>query len=361
MGRKKLPDYLPILNDKMAKGDYKPYYQEREITEPVMLCDDNGDLNPDAVGWSRKVLTTANMRGHWGRKKRWHFWNVICHDFVISVTLAHLDYMVFCAIMFEDFKDKRSYIAVAPKTGLGRVDMPEDVEGSVEYNSLMVKLSMENLGDSIKVKVSCRDPLLRSLSAEFTIPRPESHDTLNFVTPWAKDRFQMNTKINSLPTEGFVEVFGKKYIMDPEKCHAVMDLGRGIWPYRACWNWGVATGVVDGDLVGVNMGDRWTVGTGASENGIWVNGRLTKVMEDLKWDGDRIDWMKPWHVYSQHSDAIDMTMTPFLEKAHSLNLGFTGTGGAQVFGTWDGVVRPEGREVKIKNLVGWLEEFWFKW
>ena len=49
---------------------------EREITEPVDLCDGRGRLNPDARGWSRQPVLRANLVGRHGRKKRWDYWNV---------------------------------------------------------------------------------------------------------------------------------------------------------------------------------------------------------------------------------------------------------------------------------------------
>ncbi|WP_347813327.1 hypothetical protein [Actinomadura sp. KC345] len=42
---------------------------EREITEAVDLCLPSGRLNPDAVGWTRRPLHRADLRGR-GRVKR---------------------------------------------------------------------------------------------------------------------------------------------------------------------------------------------------------------------------------------------------------------------------------------------------
>jgi hypothetical protein len=36
--RRQVPDWMPIVNPRMAEGDYRPYYTEREIIEPVDLC-----------------------------------------------------------------------------------------------------------------------------------------------------------------------------------------------------------------------------------------------------------------------------------------------------------------------------------
>ena len=66
-----LPDHMPIVSAKIATGDYRPYYQEREITQPVDLCDARGVLNPQAVGWSRRPLVRSNLSGHRLRKKKW--------------------------------------------------------------------------------------------------------------------------------------------------------------------------------------------------------------------------------------------------------------------------------------------------
>lgn len=57
---------------------------EHEITEPVDLCLPDGSLNPAAVGWSRKPLHRANLRG-WGRTKRWEYWCVTTPTHLVAL------------------------------------------------------------------------------------------------------------------------------------------------------------------------------------------------------------------------------------------------------------------------------------
>ena len=149
--------------------------------------------------------------------------------------------------------------------------------------------------------------------------------------------------------------------MHPELCHGVQDFGRGVWPYRSFWNWGVCTGVQGGVPVGVNVGSKWTTGTGSNENGILIDGRLHKVMEDLEWRYDPANWMSPWRVRATHSGAIDLTFNPTVVKTVGVNLGVLATGGTVAFGTWEGSVRGGDREVRIDGLVGWAEEFAHRW
>ncbi|WP_255510160.1 DUF2804 family protein [Micromonospora sp. AP08] len=64
---------------------------EREITEPVDLCGPDGRLNPAAVGWSRRPLHRANLRG-WGRAKRWEYWGVVTPTHILGLVASSLDY-----------------------------------------------------------------------------------------------------------------------------------------------------------------------------------------------------------------------------------------------------------------------------
>jgi hypothetical protein len=357
---KRLPSHLPILEGKNARREGLAYYREREILEPVDLCDQRGLLNPDAVGWSRHPLVRANLSRRWPRKKKWNFWNWISPEFVFSVTLADIDYASFCSVSFVDFEsgESLSNIALGPPR---RFPMPELVEASVGFEGGSMRYSNQNRDGELLVNFRGKARNGKEIAAEFRVCKPEGHETLNIVVPWTPRHFQMNSKHNTLPCEGQVEVGGRPYPMDPERCHAVQDFGRGIWPYRSFWNWAVCTGQQGGDLIGVNMGARWTTGTGVNENGICLNGRLHKIMEDLDWSYDPGDWMKPWRVRSQHSDSIDLALQPIVAETSKLDLGLVRTGGVCCFGRWSGRIEVEGAPVELDGLIGWAEEFDHRW
>src|SRR5262249_50118185 len=111
--RAALPDYLPIVAERLRRGDYRPVYTEHEIDAPLDLCDGHGRVSPAAVGWSRRPLVRANISGHWLRKKRWNFWNWIGPRCVFSVTMADIDYAACCQVSFIDFETRRSTGATA--------------------------------------------------------------------------------------------------------------------------------------------------------------------------------------------------------------------------------------------------------
>jgi hypothetical protein len=355
----RLPDHLPIL-DRPGAARAGPVYVEREITAPVDLCDARGRLNPGAVGFSRRPLVRANLSGRWPRKKRWNFWNWIGPDFVFSVTLANIDLASFCAFTLTDFNDG-AHFAGASYGRPGGFAPPEQVEASVAYEGGGIRYANRIDGSDLAVSFRGRAAGGTEVAAEFAVRRPAGHESLNVVVPWTPTHFQCNSKHAALPCEGELRAGERRYRLEPRTCFAVQDWGRGIWPYHSFWNWGVATGYAGDVLLGVNFGAKWTTGTGSNENGILWNGRLHKIMEDLHWEYDPVEWRKPWRVVAPHSGAVDLVLEPVAAHTPRVNLAVLATGGVCAFGRWRGRVRAEGRELAVDGLIGWAEEFAHRW
>ena len=351
---------MPVMARRMARGDYRDVYIEREITAPTDLCDAGGRLDSAAVGWSRTPLVRANLAGHWPRKKRWNFWNWISPRFVFSVTLADIDYAAFCQVTFIDFVTRRTVAGMALARP-GSFAMPEHVARTVAFERGAMRYANVQDAGGMKVDFSGTATTGEAITAYFVVRPPPAEESLNVVVPWSATHFQLNSKHAALPCEGTVDVGASRYVMEPSECHGVQDFGRGVWPYRSFWNWGVATGVQDGVRIGVNVGAKWTTGTGVNENGILVDGRLHKIMEDLRWDYDPDDWMRPWRVRALHSGAVDLTLEPIVAHRTRTSLAVLSTGGVCCFGRWHGTIRVDGEDVRIRELVGWAEEFAHRW
>jgi hypothetical protein len=352
---------MPIVAARATGDGDGSRYVEPEIIQPVDLCDAQGRLNPAAVGWSRSPLVRANLRGHWPRKKRWNFWNWISPRFVFQVTLADIDYAAFCQGTLIDFDSGRTFAATAIARP-GSLALPEHVERTVAFRGRSLQYTnVQDGGDRMKVDFAGTARSGERMTADFSVHVPAGQESLNIVVPWSATRFQLNSKHNTLPCEGAVQVGDRRYVMDPRECHAVQDFGRGIWPYRSFWNWGVATGMQDGVRVGVNVGAKWTTGTGVNENGLLIDGRLHKIMEDLDWRYDPADWMRPWRVRAAQSKMVDLTLEPIFAHRAAMSLGLLSTGGVCCFGRWHGSIRFADTEVRIRDVIGWAEEFAHRW
>ena len=141
----------------------------------------------------------------------------------------------------------------------------------------------------------------------------------------------------------------------------VLDVGRGRWPYSTRWNWGGGAGVAtDGaTVVGLQFGAKWTEGTGATENGVIVDGRVSKIGEELTWEYDPENWMAPWRV---RGEAVDLTFTPEHVRESITDLVVVSSRTHQCFGTWSGRVRDEkGRWVTVADVFGWAEDVRNRW
>jgi hypothetical protein len=287
-------------------------------------------------------------------------WNWIGDRFVFSVTVADIDYAAFCQASFIDFERQQS-VAVTALALPGTLHMPEHVERTIAFRSRALEYVNAADGGDMKVAFTGAASGGQRIVADFAVLEPAGQESLNIVVPWNATRFQLNSKHNTLPCEGEVRVGDERYRLEPATCHAVQDFGRGMWPYRSFWIWAVVTGVHDGRRIGVNLGGKWTTGTGVNENGVFVDGRLYKVMEDVVWSYDSGDWMRPWRVSAPHSAMVDLTLQPFFVHRTRISLGVLRSGGVCCFGRWSGTIRFDAEVVQIRDLIGWAEEFDHRW
>src|SRR5262249_32069646 len=157
---------------------------------------------------------------------------------------------------------------------------------------------------------------------------------------------------------GHVTLNGERHEFSAPASFGCLDYGRGVWPEHTTWNWGSASGYQNGRLVGLNLGGQWTDGTGMTENGICVDGCLTKISEDLAFEYDRSSMMNPWRVRTSVSDRVDLTFAPEFERVN-----FSGdqtrqsffSDAHQVFGTYSGRITPDGEApIELRDMFGWI-------
>jgi hypothetical protein len=100
-----------------------------------------------------------------------------------------------------------------------------------------------------------------------------------------------------------------------------------------------------------------------TENAVCIDGRLTKISEDLVFDYDAADMMKPWRVRTAATGCIDLRFLPEFERATaSGNKKGNSTEAHQMFGCYSGCITPDGGEaIELHDLFGWIEEHKARW
>jgi hypothetical protein len=334
---------------------------EREITTPVDLCDSSGNLNRDAIGWSREPLHRSNVRGHLLRKKRWNYWAVTSDRYLFSATVADIDYMGLAFVYFLDFETHR-FIEKTVSVPFARLPMPEAVYEDVRFRHKRLRVTLKDDGANARITAKAHSFAGQPMRAEIDVGRPAGHEMLNVVIPWSQNRFQFTSKQNTLPASGFVEIGGERYEFEKGKSWAVLDYGRGVWRYETFWNWGAASGVQNGHTVGLNLGGGWTDGTGMTENGACIDGRLHKIHDDLAFNYDSSDFMRPWTVQTRASGLVNLKFEPFFERVAKTDLLILKSEVHQVFGRYKGsIAAADGTRYEISDLLGWVEQHNARW
>lgn len=334
---------------------------EREITSEVLLCDEQGNLNPDAVGWSRKPLHTCNVRGHYPRKKKWDYWCITGERFLFSATIAHIDYLSLGAIYFLEYDTSRFAEQACVKFFSRYPLMLDRVDESVCFFQRRLRLEFHRREDGVDMEVQSKRFGGKPFHASLQIRRPAEQECLNVVIPWNRRRFQFTSKQECLPASGTLTWGEEVLTFSPGSAFACLDFGRGVWPYRTAWNWASFSGHSGSDVVGLNAGAKWTDGTGMNENGILLNGRMHKISEDIEFEYDAKAFMRPWKLKTKESDAVNLEFTPFYEKAGALNLLLISADTHQLFGHFTGTLRVDDKTIVIDRQLGWAEEHRARW
>jgi len=335
--------------------------QERELTAPIDLCLPNGRLNPAAVGWSRTPLHRGNLHGRWPRKKRWNYWAITTETHLFSATISHLDYAGLVFVYYADFTSGQ-FMETTRLLPLGRgCQLGDAVADDAHYHSRDLHIAMQQTDGGVDLAVGIADFQGQPLTARLAITIPPQHETLNVVVPWDERTFQFTSKQNCLPAVGVVTIGEQETLFSGAQSFACLDFGRGIWPRHCRWNWGSASGRQNGRLIGLNVGGQWTDGTGSTENGVCVDGRLHKLAADLTWQYDKTNFMRPWRI-SDPDGRLALTFTPFLERVAASNVGLVRSEVHQMFGRYSGHVTTDANEtVAVHDLVGWAEDHVALW
>jgi hypothetical protein len=333
---------------------------ETELTARVSLTGPDGRLNPAAVGWSRRpVVDTAGLmlgpHRSWGRTKRWEYWNVITPTHILALTVSSIDYAAVHEVWVFDRATAKSWSQAATVLPAKDVTLaPILGKGSARARAKDLEIDLDPLphgGTRLRAAIP-------EASFDVQVSRPPHQDCLAVVVPWSRSRFQYTVKDVALSASGVVTILGKEHEVPPTSW-AVLDHGRGRWPYNVTWNWGAGSGMSRGRRVGLQVGGKWTVGTPSTENGIVVDGHLYKIHDELTWEYDLADWRRPWQVTG---GGLEATLVPFHNKRSSNDLVVVSSRTDQCFGLWSGsYTTPHGGNIAFDGLVGWAEDVHNRW
>jgi hypothetical protein len=338
---------------------------EHRISGPGPLLDDRGYLREP--GWSDHLALSYDrsaIRAPALRIKEWDYYLILTRGFGLALTLADNGYMGLVSATVLDFEVP----AETTKTAMTAFPMgrwalpPSSASGVSAVRECGADFSFEAAGASRRLRFSWPGFPSAGLEGDLVLREAPGGASMVIATPFRRPKrgFYYNQKINCQSAEGGFRALGREFAFAPGEAFAVLDWGRGVWPWSNSWLWGSASGMASGKGFGFNIGYGFGDTGAASENMVFRDGRAHKIGR-LRIDFDAKDLMRPWRAVSEDG-RLDMTLKPLLDRASSADFGLIASIQHQVFGSWAGyAILDDGSQVEFAELRGFCEKVVNRW
>ena len=293
-----------------------------EIKEETPLLNADGTLA--AHGWARGPLMQYDrslVRAEQADGLReWEYYAVFAPDFAIGLTLADLGLLSFGILTLEDYAtgEIHSALFIAEAEALDFPSTPfentlfEALTGSIEYR-------FEEGMRTITV-ISGEEGSENRMEAHLELADSRATESIAVSHKFDEPgEFFYENKRVSMPATGSVLVGETTYSLPAGSSFGVLDWGRGAWPENVRWEWGHFAGMVDGQMVGINLGTVNGDDSPGTADAVIVDGVLNK-LEESSWTYDLDDVMAPW-TFTSDDGALDLTLTPDFDDSTTLSLG----------------------------------------
>jgi hypothetical protein len=270
---------------------------ERRIESPVPLLDVEGRLV--SPGYATRMLFAYDRKRAGScplSLKEWDFYQISSGEYIVQLVIGHVSYMAsFSAAIFSIKTGARRNIARMKPLPLKSIPMPANPEDPNTLAVFLKDFSMrfETTKDRRLLTLKARDKRAGIADIELKLDNDKDNDKMVIATPFAHPRrFYLNEKENFYRVRGRA-VIGDLSVEFTESDTALLDWGRGVWPYKHEWFWGNGSGIIKGGRFGFNIG--WGFGDTrlATENMVFWNGKATKIGA-LRVERNPDDYMGDW-------------------------------------------------------------------
>jgi len=337
---------------------------QREITETQTLLNEKGILIQP--GYAKKmhfVYNRDNVSAGPFALKEWDFYQIISGDEVLQLTIGHVSYVAsFSAMQFNIKTGEKISFARMKPLPLRNMKMPLNPEtpNTLEVSGKDYIMRFETRRHERLLSIKADDAKIGNIEISLILNNDTENEKMVIATPFFKQRqFYLNYKENYYGVSGYAQL-GKKRIEPGSEDTALLDWGRGVWPYKHEWFWGNGCGFVNGGRFGFNIG--WGFGDlqYATENMFFWNGKAYK-LDIIEAERDKSDYMKPWH-FRDSSGVFDLTLTPVYDRYTENRALIVNTHCHQIFGYYNGTAMlPGGEVINVNNLLAFCEHAENKW
>lgn len=336
--------------------------EQHEITEPVALLDAEGQLfepgycKRNLFVYDRAAITAPSLR-----LKEWDFYQVSDGKHMLQVNFADISIGAAATAELTDLTSGRKFgsakIVLFPRKRF--LPLNGDVEHRFEFSKGKTKLVFDVTERERRIFFDDG-----KFFADVRAERDPNAESVTIATPFKKrGRFFYTNKINCMPASGTVVYKGqtvKEFSVGDT--FAVLDWGRGVWPYSNYWYWANGSARLEnGKLFGFEL--TWGIGdeSHATETMLFYDGKAHKIgAVDVETPPDG-RWMQPWHFVSEDG-RLDLTMKPFYDNFNPFDLGVVKFTCHQVHGLWSGrAILDDGSVIEVRDMYAFAEKMYNRW
>ncbi len=337
---------------------------EKQITAMQPLLDEHGHIvNP---GYATRMMFEYDPKRIHARPfalKEWDFYQICAGEYILQLTFGHVSYVAnFAATLFSVKTGETRVVSRMKALPLRSLNMPISPEdpGVLHAKGKDYEMIFTMDDKSRHLVFTAQDKAVGEADIDIELTKDPANDKMVIATPFDKpNQFYLNCKENFFGVCGHAKI-GDMRIELGDHDTAVMDWGRGVWPFSQEWFWGNGTAFVGSDRFGFNIG--WGFGdlSNSSENMFFWNGEAVKV-GTLKVERNAQDYMAPWHFHDE-TGLFDLTMTPIFDHFTRTKIAFIQTQCHQVHGHYSGhVVLPNGKRQEIRDVLAFCEHAENRW
>ena len=330
----------------------------KRFTTPEHVLNKHGHPNP---GWASegilKYKRSAIKAPPW-RIKEWDWYQVSDNHKALQFTFGHAAYAGQIGIMLFDF-EKGEHIFTYDKMlilpfGSLKLEENADEDGVLKYDKGGMFMHFENNGGTRTLTARCKD-----FEAEVVLKRENPHAmVLNVPFHEKQTAFYYNHKISCMTATGRAICKGEEYSFN-EDAWGLLDWGRGVWPFSNEWYWSSASGRLNGEVFGFNLGCGFGNTANATENCFFYQNDIHKLGVVKIETGPT--YMDDWHLYDTEG-RVDLTLKPMYDRETATKLLWVDNNTHQMFGKFSGTCKlDDGTELKVENITGFAEHAVNNW
>lgn len=295
----------------------------------------------------------------WRRFHQFQYFGIISDELIGGCALANLSLLgVGFVYLFHPASGRMIERQFKLPLGMGSVFSQNPNQGLCELRWGRNRLRLENCGASHEKRLSVSLDDGTTIEACFSEREP-LFEPMCLCTPTAVNGWVYAQKVAGVRCTGRIQSSLGDFDLARIGAFAHHDWSAGYMRPETFWNWACLSGQVDGVRVGLNLSCGVNE-TSFSENCFWLDGQLIKV-GGVHFSFDRDQPLQPWRITSQDGQ-VDLRFVGEGLHKERMNAGILASNFKQIFGRFQGELRPLGRSpVRIDNLWGFVEDQYVKW